>query len=41
MLHILYGADDFSISEALELLKSQVGPQDVLDANLSRAGRRR
>lgn len=36
MLHILYGTDDFSISEALELLKSQAGPQDVLDANLSR-----
>ena len=36
MLHVLYGADDFSLNEALELLKSQVGPQDVLDANLSR-----
>ena len=36
MLHILYGADDFSIYEALEVLKSQAGPQDVLDANVSR-----
>ncbi|MDE2860545.1 MAG: DNA polymerase III subunit delta [Chloroflexota bacterium] len=36
MLHILYGADDFSSNEALEVLKSQVGPPDVLDANVTR-----
>ena len=36
MLHILYGADDFSANEALEALKAQAGPPDVLDANVSR-----
>ena len=36
MLHILYGVDDFSIHEALERLKAQVGPLDVLDANVTR-----
>lgn len=35
MLHILYGPDDFSIHEALDELKSQVGPADVLDANVT------
>jgi DNA polymerase III delta subunit len=37
MLHIFYGADEFSIHEALEHLKSQVGPKDVLDANVTRS----
>ena len=36
MLHILYGVDDFSISESLERLKAQTGPQDVLEANVTR-----
>ena len=35
MLHILYGTDDFSIREALDELKAQVGPVDVLDANVT------
>ena len=35
MLHILYGSDDFSIHEALNDLKSQVGPADVVDANVT------
>ena len=35
MLHILYGSDDFSIHEALDDLKSYVGPVDVLDANVT------
>ena len=35
MLHILYGSDDFSIHEALDDLKSHVGPVDVLDANVT------
>ena len=37
MLHIFYGADDFSIHEALERLKALVGPPDILDANVTRA----
>ncbi|MDA0988522.1 MAG: DNA polymerase III subunit delta [Chloroflexi bacterium] len=37
MLYIFYGSDDFSIQEALERLKAQVGPVDVLDANFTRA----
>ena len=36
MLHIYYGVDDFSMNEALERLKAQAGPQDVLDANVTR-----
>ena len=35
MLHILYGPDDFSIHEALDELKAQVGPADVIDANVT------
>ena len=35
LLHILYGTDDFSIHEALDDLKSQVGPADVMDANVT------
>jgi DNA polymerase-3 subunit delta len=37
MLYILYGDNDFSIHEALEHLKSEVGVPDVLDANVTRA----
>ena len=37
MLHIFYGVDDFSIHEALERLKAQVGSLEVLDANVTRA----
>ena len=37
MLHILFGEDDFSINEALELLKQSVGSPDVLDANITRS----
>jgi DNA polymerase-3 subunit delta len=37
MLYIFYGIDDFSMHEALERLKVQVGPVDVLDANLTKA----
>ena len=36
MLYIFYGVDDFSMHEALERLKGQVGPVDVLDANVTR-----
>ena len=36
MLHIYYGIDDFSLNEALERLKAQAGPPDVLDANVTR-----
>jgi DNA polymerase-3 subunit delta len=36
MLYIFYGADDFSIHEALDHLKAQVGPLEVLDANVTR-----
>ena len=37
MLYIFYGDNDFSIHEALEHLKSEVGLPDVLDANVTRA----
>jgi len=36
MLYIFYGVDDFSIHEALEHLKAQVGPLEVWDANVTR-----
>ena len=36
MLHIYYGIDDFSMNEALDRLKAQAGPPDVLDANVTR-----
>ncbi|MBI4282403.1 MAG: DNA polymerase III subunit delta [Chloroflexi bacterium] len=36
MLHILYGADDFSIQEALQRLKALIEPQELLDANVTR-----
>jgi DNA polymerase-3 subunit delta len=36
MLYIFYGSDDFSMHEALENLKSQVGHHDVIDANVTR-----
>ena len=37
MLYVFFGSDDFSIHEALERLKAEVGPPDVLEGNLSRA----
>ena len=37
MLYILYGENDFSLHEALERLKAEVGLPDVLDANVTRA----
>ena len=36
MLYIFFGPDDFSIQETLEHLKAQVGPLEVLDANVTK-----
>ena len=36
MLYIFFGPDGFSIQEALECLKAQVGPVEVLDANITK-----
>ena len=35
MLHILYGRDDFSLSQALQKIKADLGDQEMVAANTS------